>query len=145
MTARIFVPSALVAAVSVALAAEDVTRSVWEGVYTTEQAERGKVAYAAECVRCHGKALEGLEDASPLKGVDFLTGWNGKSVGRLVDVTRRTMPPETAGTLSRPMTLDLVAFMLAENGFPAGKTPLDSNAAALRAIMIEAKKPASAP
>lgn len=126
-----------------AIAANDAPPpAIWNGVYTAEQAARGKKAYVAECARCHGDKLEGNKDeeAPAMVGKDFLEGWYGKPVGRLVDVTRRTMPPETAGTMSRPMTLDIVAYLLSENGFPAGKTDLPTNAAALREIMIEPKK-----
>lgn len=117
-------------------------RTTWDGVFTAEQVARGKKAYVAECAKCHGHKLEGnLEEEAPaMVGKEFLEGWYGKPVGRLVDVTRRTMPPETPGTMSRPMTLDLVAYLLSENGFPAGNTDLPTNAAALREIMIEPKK-----
>ncbi|MEO7347325.1 MAG: c-type cytochrome [Opitutaceae bacterium] len=131
-----------------ALAANDPTetppRTIWDGVYSAEQAARGKKAYVAECARCHGDKLEGKKDdeeeAPAMIGKEFLAGWYGKPLGRMVDLTRRTMPPETAGTMSRPMTLDLVAYLLSENGIPAGKTDLPTTGAALREIMIEPKK-----
>ena len=146
---RSFLPLCAVASLALALsakslAADDAPRTVWDGVYSTAQAARGQKAYVAECARCHGKALEGLEDASPLVGPEFLKSWESKNVGRLVDVTRRTMPPETAGTMSRPLTIELVAFLLSSNGFPAGQTDLETNAAALRQISIE-PKPGTAP
>ena len=74
-------------------------RSIWDGVYSNEQASRGKNAYLAKCADCHGKSLVGIDDAAPLIDEDFLKKWNGKSVGRLIDVTRRTMPTESPGTL----------------------------------------------
>ena len=40
---------------TVALAAvAQTSRSVWDGVYTQEQANRGKTAYAEQCATCHG-------------------------------------------------------------------------------------------
>ena len=35
------------------------TRSVWDGVYTSEQAQRGSTLYANSCASCHGSALGG--------------------------------------------------------------------------------------
>jgi S-disulfanyl-L-cysteine oxidoreductase SoxD len=138
-------PVAILLLALATIGAEDTPpRTTWDGVYSAEQAVRGKKAYVMECARCHGDKLEGKKDdeeeAPAMTGKEFLEGWYGKPVGRMVDVTRRTMPPETAGTMSRPMTLDIVAYLLSENGFPAGKADLPTNAAALREIMIEPKK-----
>ena len=33
------------------------SRTVWDGVYTTEQAERGRLEYVNHCQRCHGVDL----------------------------------------------------------------------------------------
>ena len=40
------------------------TRSVWDGVYTKEQAHRGQTVYGQECAKCHG---ENLAVAKPLR------------------------------------------------------------------------------
>jgi mono/diheme cytochrome c family protein len=123
------------------VAADEPPRTIWGGVFSAAQAARGQKAYVTECARCHGDKLEGgKEDSPPLVAEPFLKEWNGKTVGRLVDVTRRTMPPETAGTMSRPLTLDLVAYLLSANGFPAGSKDLPTDSAALREITIEPKK-----
>ena len=133
-------PAAFSVALGATAWAADESRTVWDGVFTAEQAARGQKAYEAECVRCHGKTLGGIDDAPALVDENFRKGWMGKTVGRLVDVTRRTMPPETAGTMTRQLTVDLVAFLLSSNGFPAGKTELETNATTLRQIAIEPKK-----
>lgn len=115
-------------------------RSVWDGVYSAEQSARGKKAYDSECARCHGDALLGGEDSPPLVDQDFLKGWYGKNVGRLVDQTRRTMPSDGPGRLSRQLCTDIVAYLLSANGFPAGKTDLSNDTTVQKAITIEAKK-----
>ena len=130
----------LVLATAAAAAAADATRSIWDGIYSSEQAARGKKAYLADCAECHGENLRGIDDASPLVGQIFRKKWDGKSVGRLIDVTRRTMPTDSPGTLSRQVCTDLVAYLLSVNGFPAGKTDLAPDAADLRQILIEPKK-----
>ena len=40
------------------------TASVWDGVYTEEQAGRGQALYAKECASCHGASLSGGEDGA---------------------------------------------------------------------------------
>ena len=77
------------------------TRSVWDGVYSKEQAGRGQAAYNSKCAGCHGEALLGGEDSPPLVDKDFLDKWNGRSVGDLVELTRKTMPADGPGKLSR--------------------------------------------
>ena len=63
-------------ALAVAAAAQT-TRSVWDGVYTTEQAARGKALFTKECAACHGPELTGGESAPPLEGGGFISNWNG--------------------------------------------------------------------
>lgn len=134
------VASAAAAAAPEAPAPAPETRSVWTGVYSAEQSARGKKAYDTECARCHGDALLGGEDSPPLVDQDFLKGWYGKPVSRLVDQTRRTMPSDGPGRLSRQLCTDIVAYLLNANGFPAGKTDLSNDAAVQKQITIEAKK-----
>ena len=124
-----------------AAAAAAAPRSVWDGVYSTDQAARGQKLYVAQCVKCHGEDLRGgPEDSPPLIEQSFLKRWHNKAVGRLVDATRRTMPPDSPGELSREQSTDIIAYLLSANGFPAGKTELPSDVASLREIMIEPKK-----
>ena len=47
-------------------------RSVWDGVYSADQAKRGQERYNAQCASCHGQTLEGGESAPPLAGGEFL-------------------------------------------------------------------------
>src|SRR5215467_15287605 len=63
-------------------AAENVT-SVWEGVYTKEQAARGKTRYFASCAVCHGPQLQGDSDSPELAGSSFMKRWGDQSVGTL--------------------------------------------------------------
>ena len=116
-------------------------RSIWDGVYSAEQVARGKKSYAAECADCHGDELEGDGKKSPpLKGEDFIKAWKTKSVHRLIDTTRRTMPPEDPATLSRELCTDVIAYILAENGYPVGKTDLAIDAPDIRQIIITPPK-----
>ena len=60
-------------------------RSVWDGVYTAEQAKRGQARYNQQCASCHGDTLMGGESAPPLAGGEFLSTWNGLTAGELFD------------------------------------------------------------
>lgn len=115
------------------------TRSVWDGVYSKEQASRGQSAYNSKCARCHGEALLGGEDSPPLVDKDFLEKWNGKSVGSLVELTRKTMPADGPGKISRQQCADIVAYLLSANGFPAGTNDLAPDTAVLDEILFQQK------
>lgn len=120
---------------------EEQTRSVWDGVYTDEQAKRGEPVYQKECGACHGDQLTGGESAPPLSGGAFLANWNGLTLADLFDRIRKTMPQTTPGKLTRQQYADLLAFMLSVNKFPAGKTELYRQSEMLREIRFEATKP----
>jgi len=123
-----------------AAAAATVSHSVWDGVYSEEQAARGKKAFLAQCARCHGETLLGGEETRPLVDQDFLGRWNDRPVGLLVEITRLTMPSDGPGRLSRRQSTDLVAYLLSENGFPAGESDLKPTLKLLNQIQIESKK-----
>ena len=130
------VPAGIVATLAIAASA---SRSIWDGVFSAEQVARGKKSYASQCADCHGDELEGDGKKSPpLKGQEFLKNWKNKSVHRLIDVTRRTMPPEDPATLGRELCTDVAVYILAENGYPVGQTELAVDAPDLRQILITA-------
>jgi hypothetical protein len=51
-----------------------------------------------------------------------------------------SMPQDAPGSLTRDQHVDILAFILAKNGFPAGMTDLSSQSEVLRAITIVARK-----
>jgi S-disulfanyl-L-cysteine oxidoreductase SoxD len=119
------------------------THSVWDGVYTEEQAKRGEAVYQKECAACHGAELTGGESAPPLTGGVFQANWNGLTLGDLFDRIRKTMPLSKPGRLTRQQDADVLAFMLSINKFPAGKTELYRQSEMLKEIRFETKKPAA--
>jgi len=116
-------------------------RSVWDGVFSADQAKRGQARYNELCSTCHGQSLEGGESAPPLAGGEFLSNWNTLSVGDLFDRTRSTMPQSKPGSLSREANAEILAYLLSANQFPAGKEALPQSSEVLREIKIEAVKP----
>jgi len=117
------------------------SRSVWDGVYTDEQAKRGEPVYHKECAPCHGDSLAGGESAPPLTGGAFLANWNGLTLGDLFDRIRKTMPQNAPGKLTRQQNADVLAFALSVNKFPAGKTELSRQTEFLKEIRFESSKP----
>jgi mono/diheme cytochrome c family protein len=116
-------------------------RSVWEGVYTEEQAKRGEELYGKECASCHGDTLIGGGGAAPLTGGSFLSNWNGLTVGDLFERIRKTMPQGNLGKLSKQQDADVLAYILRFNRFPVGKTELQRQVEFLKEIRFEAAKP----
>ncbi|HMD40407.1 MAG TPA: cytochrome c [Candidatus Acidoferrum sp.] len=117
------------------------TKSVWDGVYTEEQAKRGEPLYYKQCASCHGQLLTGGESAPPLTGGAFLANWNGLTLGDLFERMRKTMPQNAPGKLSRQENADILAYALSVNKFPAGKTELSRQTEFLKEIRFEAMKP----
>ena len=138
-------------------------RTVWDGVYTEAQAERGARVYDQSCAWCHGSDLagrlwvegqgyvapvpprpraSGLERrAPPLAGPDFVADWNGLPLEALFTRNLISMPQNAPGSLSRQQNADVLAFLLQKNGFPAGTTELPPNAIPLKEIAFVAAKP----
>jgi sugar lactone lactonase YvrE/mono/diheme cytochrome c family protein len=124
--------------------AQGTLTSVWGGVYTKTQAQRGAAAYADNCERCHGPQLTGGGEVKPLAGPEFLSGWDGLTMGELFDRTRTTMPMDNPKSLARETYADILAYVLQFNGFPAGSGELDHRAEVLAAIRIDAFRPSAA-
>jgi quinoprotein glucose dehydrogenase len=116
-------------------------RSVWDGVYTDEQARRGKDLYTTHCLSCHGDTLEGSGPVRPLTGPDFAANWNGLSMGDMLERTRTTMPMDKPGTLSRQQIADVLSYVLSVNKMPAGDTELPRQSELLSPIKFLAQKP----
>ena len=115
-------------------------RSVWDGVFSADQAKRGQTRYRKLCASCHGDTLEGGESAPPLAGGEFLSNWNTLSVGDLFDRTRSTMPQSKPGSLSCEANAEIIAYLLSANQFPAGQEVLPQSSEVLKEIRIEAIK-----
>jgi quinoprotein glucose dehydrogenase len=133
---------ALLIMASVALAAvrQDTQRSVWDGVYTEEQARRGEAAFVQACSNCHGRTLEGADMTPALTGGAFMANWDGLTVGDLFDRIRISMPADRPGSLSRQENVDVVAFILRFNQFPSGKEELPRDIQTLKQIMFKAQR-----
>lgn len=140
MKRTVFIFTGLVLAVAM-IGNAQTQKTVWDGVYTEEQAKRGADVYAEKCAMCHGDSLGGVESAPALTGPGFYANWEGETLNALFERIRLSMPQDNPGSLSRAQNADIIAHMLRIGGYPAGSTPLDGQAGALTAIKVLTYKP----
>ena len=88
--------------------------------YNADGADRGQVAFAQNCGRCHGGNLAGGEFGPDLIGAMFAGHWQGQSGGALMTYIQTRMPPGGAGTLPSDTYADLAAFIMKANGASPG-------------------------
>jgi len=131
----------LIVVLLVAGPAQAQTVSIWDGVYSEDQAARGNTGFMARCANCHGASLGGTGEAPALAGPQFLSDFDSLSLGDLFDRIRTTMPQDNPGGLSRDAYADILAFLLKANGMPAGTKELDRRSEYLKAIGFSAAKP----
>ena len=120
-------------------------RTVWDGVYTGEQAGRGRTEYERACAACHAEDLRGNGTAPSLVDESFWFLYGDTTVGELFDRIRTLMPSDRPNSLSSPSYRDIVAFILQSNKLPPGEKELDADPEALRRILIIMKRPEPAP
>jgi mono/diheme cytochrome c family protein len=101
-------------------------RTVWDGVYSEEQARRGDATYRDACARCHLDNLKGSEQAPALVGDQFIAAWNTKTLRDFYGRVLSTMPADDPGSLDEKAVLDVISYVLQANGFPAGSSALET-------------------
>ena len=139
-------------------------RSVWEGVYTKDQAKRGRPVYSRSCTECHGDepvafgpnehrsvlpndaisfslvsdpGASGFSSAPPLTGGVFLRGWKNQTVANLYQYARSEMPQESPGSLTDQQYVDIIAYIFSLSSLPAGDQELPADVKQLNTIIIE--------
>ena len=114
------------------------SRSVWDGVYTLEQASRGRSQYVIFCTNCHRSELQGDEmDVPGIADDRFAEKWDGRTLQDLFAIMSKTMPEIAPGSLSKAVYTDLLSYLLQANGFPSAVTALGSEPESLGRIMFE--------
>jgi alcohol dehydrogenase (cytochrome c) len=100
------------------------------GWFTNAQVAQGRFEYAQKCAVCHGGQLQG-GGAPALKGKTFQQQWSGKTLQTLYSYVHSNMPLGQGGELNSQEYADIVAYLLAQSGLPAGeekltpKSPMD--------------------
>lgn len=118
--------------------------SVWSGVYTSAQGQRGEAVHSASCAQCHGERLNGagqpdMPPSPAIARVGFLRKWSGRPVAELLEYVQQKMPPDAPGRLNAQESADAIAHMFAVSNIPAGDKELPTDPKALAEIVIEAE------
>ena len=111
-------------------------QSTLDGVYTAEQASDGATVYVRSCVECHGVTLRGSEAGPALVGNAFWDKWGGQSLAAFYQITATTMPVNNPNGFAPAEYAAVVAFMLQQNGLPAGDQALSPDASDLVSIAM---------
>ena len=89
------------------------------GWYTPAQVSQGRWEYSQKCGVCHGQQLQGT-GAPALKGDTFNQLWDGKKLSDFYTFVHTNMPLGLGASLPSQEYADIMAFLLAQNGLPAG-------------------------
>jgi quinoprotein glucose dehydrogenase len=112
-------------------------KSVWDGVFTKAQADRGKEAYSRACTYCHRDDLSGNEDGAPaLRGAVFSERWKDRPLSEFYFVLRETMPQDDPASLTAKAYVDIISFILSGNKMPAGDVELPPDMETLSRITL---------
>jgi ankyrin repeat protein len=126
-------------AVPIAKAADSSTaggKTIWDGVFTEQQAQRGQQVYQRACAACHLDGLQG-DDVSPaLVGQGFLARFTGQSAHEMVQNLRASMPQNAPDSLGDRAYIDLVSYLLKANGSQTGSLELPLDVAELEKIAV---------
>ena len=117
---------------------QETTSTVLDGVFSAAQARRGRRVYTQNCESCHGAELKGGEMAPSVAGSDFIVFWTELPVGSLFERIKVSMPEDGPGRLTDEEYIDVVAYLLEANDYPAGEEDMPADKAALDKIMIVA-------
>lgn len=122
------VPLLALASVAAPLAAQtSPAATTLDGVYSAEQAARGRTTYQRACSGCH--ALDWYTGA-------VVRAWEGSPLFGLFEVISTKMPEDNPGSLSRREYVDVLAYILELNGMPPGEQDLSTGASRLRQIVF---------
>jgi hypothetical protein len=130
---RAIIGSAVALLVVCSLSVSSQERSVWDGVYTDDQAARGQTVFGNSCERCHAADVD-------FKGSSFLDNWENSTALDLFAQLQKTMPMDNPGGLQPQEYADVVAYFFRVNEFPVGKSELDTDRERLKLIRIVKKK-----
>lgn len=118
--------------------------TIWDGVYTDAQARRGQDAYEVSCASCHQSDLSGggvFEDdqAPPLRNIEIYVA--RRDMHNLFAYVKDRMPADARASLTDATYVDVLAYLLEQNGAPTGREELRPETALLRGIAIVRKAP----
>ena len=118
-------------------------KTVWDGVYTKEQAIRGQAAYMQVCSYCHRADMSGSEVrgelAPELVGAYFLLRWSGPLSQLLIKIDDE-MPKDAPGTVTSEAAIDIIGYLLEANDARPGTAELPPDREKVKQVLVT-KKP----
>jgi len=106
--------------------------STLTGVYTEEQAGRGRNFYLGMCKSCHAPESH--------TGPTFAKWWKGRKLSDLFTYISTQMPKNDPGSLDPADIADVMAYLMKLNAEPAGKDELYPDADSLKKFRIDVKQ-----
>ena len=104
-------------------------------LYTEAQAKIGFAKFIGNCAMCHGAHLEGRSGPS-LKGPNWANAKANYTVGEVFTVVSQQMPATGPGSLPNDDYVQIMAYLLQQNGYPAGTKPLQFDEAAASNVAL---------
>lgn len=104
-------------------------RTTRSGIFSADQAAKGKDVYLGQCQSCH--------TAASLTATDFVANWNTKPLAELFTYLVENMPESEPGSLSKVQYAQVVAYILQLNNMPTGELELAAEAESLAGITID--------
>jgi mono/diheme cytochrome c family protein len=130
----------IVVGLSLQVASQTPRQTVWDGVYTAEQATRGQALYKTHCGYCHRDDLigGGSEAGAPaLKGPIFTIRWRDQPVADMFVTIGTTMPQNKPDSLTPQVVIDIISYLLKSNNMPPGNAELPADLDALKTVFME--------
>lgn len=103
--------------------------STMAGVYTADQAAKGREVFGGNCVGCHTVASH--------SGAVFSARWMGRPLEEFYNYVSQLMPKSGPGTLTEDEYVWVTAYVLKLNNMPSGARELTADPALLKAIRID--------
>ena len=110
--------------------------TIWSGVYSKTEAERGKQVYAQQCSRCHGTDMKGGLTAPSLIGAKFFDRWHDLRLADVVAFIQAGMPQKHEFYVPSDSARAIVALILQESGVPAGHDPMSTDVKIQHGILV---------
>ncbi len=104
-------------------------------LYTKAQAAIGLGKFIGNCAMCHGAHLEGRAGPS-LKGPNWASAKADYTVGEVFTVVSQQMPATDPGSLEKSDYVNIMAYLLQQNGYPAGDAMLNFDQAASSTVKL---------
>lgn len=123
------------AVAGVLLIAASAHASAPPALYTDAQATAGAEVFAQNCAMCHGSDMKGSVGPA-LIGQSFASVGSNTTVGSIFTVIAKQMPINAPGSLSQTQDEQAMAYILKQNGYPSGSTPLSYNASSVSTVPL---------